>query len=184
MASDEETHRPEPSSEDTQADPPPEGSDGKKPLRRRIADGWNGLGGAGKLAVIGGVVVAVVGGIVAVALSNPRAADLDPDCDDSDDSTDQEPVTRMYTNHAGGYYRCSHKGCSKKINHIYMTDHDCCGRCWIGRDCMTVAASECDGPGGFPHTYRDALLFPGVCTICDERPEGHRSDDPHRWPNR
>jgi hypothetical protein len=134
--------------------------------------------------VIGGVVVAVVGGIVVVALSNARGTAADPDRDDSDDSTAKEPVTRMYTNHAGGYYQCSHWGCSKKINHMYMTDHDCCGRCSRGRECIKAAASEYDGPGGFPHAYFEGVMTPGVCSICGEGPEGHRSDDPHRWPDR
>ncbi|MFF4576302.1 hypothetical protein [Streptomyces sp. NPDC001410] len=59
--------------EDVQAAPPPEGNDGRSPLRRRIADHWNGLGVAGKVGVIGGVAAAVVGGFVAVALFNTRA---------------------------------------------------------------------------------------------------------------
>lgn len=41
--------------------------------------------------------------------------------------TDQ-PTTHKYTNHAGGYYVCSHTGCSKKA--WTHDDHDCCGKPW------------------------------------------------------
>ncbi|WP_051900881.1 hypothetical protein [Streptomyces aureus] len=182
MTSDESTPYPEPSPEDIQADPPPGDSDEEKSLHRRIVDGWNGLGVAGKLGVAAAVAGAIV--LVAAALSSTDETETEYNPDQFDDSTGPEPVTRMYTNHAGGYYVCSHTGCSKKINHIYMTDHDCCGRCSRGRDCMKAAASEYDGPGGFPHTYFEGLLYPGVCTVCGEGPEGHRSDDPNRWPDR
>src|SRR2546426_10815356 len=37
---------------------------------------------------------------------------------------DTDPPTRWWTNHAGGYYVCSHQGCSKKVNPIIF-GHDC-----------------------------------------------------------
>jgi hypothetical protein len=77
-----------------------------------------------------------------------------------------------WTNHAGGYFVCSHMGCSKKVNST-ITDHDCCGRCSQGRDCLTAAQHDYDGPGSFAHTYFEALLRPGVCDTCGEPPEAH-----------
>jgi hypothetical protein len=79
---------------------------------------------------------------------------------------------RSWTNHAGGYFVCSHMGCSKKANST-VTDHDCCGRCRRGRDCLSDAINNYDGPGSFAHTYWEAILRPGVCATCDEPPEAH-----------
>jgi hypothetical protein len=86
------------------------------------------------------------------------------------DQTDQPD--RWWTNHAGGYYVCSHMGCSKKANST-ITDHDCCGRCSQGRDCLRAALDNYDGPGYFAHTYFETLLRPGVCDTCGEPPEAH-----------
>lgn len=72
-------------------DPPPEGSDGKAPLRRRIADRWNDLGVTGKASVIGSAAAAaVVGGFF--ALSNTRASATDPGPDSHDGTTDPREV--------------------------------------------------------------------------------------------
>jgi hypothetical protein len=70
-------------------DPPPEGSDGEKPLRQRIADGWNRLGPAGKagVIVIGSVAAAVVAGLL--ASSNTRATAAD-----AVEEEDTDPPTR------------------------------------------------------------------------------------------
>ncbi|MGW6404289.1 hypothetical protein [Streptomyces sp. NPDC055134] len=62
MTSNENTHRPGPPLEGVPSGPPPEGSDKRKPLRRRIADRWNGLGRTGQAAI--GVTAVVVGGVV------------------------------------------------------------------------------------------------------------------------
>ena len=59
---------------------------------------------------------------------------------------------RSWTNHAGGYFVCRHMGCSKKVNPT-IPDHDCCGRCRRGRDCLRDAQRNYDGPGSFAHTY-------------------------------
>ncbi|MEV7441355.1 hypothetical protein AB0O22_09425 [Streptomyces sp. NPDC091204] len=73
MTSDDEyTHLSEPSPEDVQADQPPEGSDGERPLRRRIADRWNGIKPAAKM--IGGVTAAAVAGGL-IAYYRTRAAE-------------------------------------------------------------------------------------------------------------
>lgn len=42
--------------------------------------------------------------------------------------------------------RVRHIGCSKKVNPT-ITDHDCCGRCRQGRDCLTDAQRNYDGTG-------------------------------------
>ncbi|MFE7712686.1 hypothetical protein ACFU6I_44765 [Streptomyces sp. NPDC057486] len=73
---------------------------------------------------------------------------------------------------SNGYWLCSHSGCSKKVNPT-ITDHGCCGRCWPGRDCLSAAQRDYDGPGSFAHTYFEGLLRPGVCTVCGEPPEAH-----------
>ncbi|AWN24935.1 hypothetical protein [Streptomyces sp. NEAU-S7GS2] len=112
-----------------------------------------------------GVATAVVGGFL--ALSNARASAASPERDSYDPFEH-----RHWTNHAGGYYVCRHKGCSKKANPT-VTAHDCCGRCWPGRDCLRAAQRDYDGPGGFAHTYFEGLLRPGVCTVCGEPPEAH-----------
>ncbi|MFI0048146.1 hypothetical protein ACH4M7_34695 [Streptomyces sp. NPDC017249] len=85
---------------------------------------------------------------------------------------DTEPPTRRWTNHAGGYCVCSHQGCGKKVNPTVF-GHDCCGRCRSGRNCLTAAQRDYDGPGGFAHNYFEVLLRPGVCEVCGEPPEAH-----------
>lgn len=85
---------------------------------------------------------------------------------------EESPVTRSWTNHAGGYYVCSHSGCHKKINES-ITDHDCCGRCWQGRDCLQTARATYDGPGSFYHRYWESVLSPGVCNTCGEPSDAH-----------
>jgi hypothetical protein len=148
-------------------DPPPEGSDGKKPLRQRIADRWNRLGPTGKagVIVIGSVTAAMVAGLLASSNTLATAADAVAE-------EDTDPPTRWWTNHAGGYYVCSHQGCSKKVNPTIF-GHDCCGRCWPGRDCLSAAQGDYDGPGGFAHNYFEVLLRPGVCEVCGEPPKAH-----------
>ncbi len=80
---------------------------------------------------------------------------------------------RSWTNHAGGYFVCGHMGCSKKVNPT-IADHDCCGRCRRGRDCLRDAQRNYDGPGSFAHTYWEPLIRPrGVCGTCGEPPEAH-----------
>jgi hypothetical protein len=165
MAAPDDTTSRSPSDDPQPSDPQPEGSDGGRPLRRRIADRWNGLGPAGKagVIVIGGVAAAVVAGFFAPSNTRATAAA-------AVDEKDTDPPTRWWTNHAGGYYVCSH--CSKKVNPT-ITGHDCCGRCSRGRGCLRAAQRDYDGPGSFAHTYFEALLRPGVCTVCGEPPEAH-----------
>jgi hypothetical protein len=118
--------------------------------------------------VIGGVAAAVVGGIfIALSKTHATAAAVV-------DEEDTDPPTRLWTNHAGGYYVCSHMGCSKKVNPT-ITGHDCCGRCRHSRwhDCLGAAQRDYDGPGGFAHTYFEVLLRPGICDVCGEPPEAH-----------
>lgn len=79
---------------------------------------------------------------------------------------------RWWTDHAGGYYVCSHTGCKKKVNPT-ITAHDCCGRCWPGRDCLRAAQRDYRGPGSFAHPYCEELLYPGICGICDEPRGAH-----------
>jgi hypothetical protein len=114
-----------------------------------------------------GVVAAAVAGAVVIALSDTRAiaaAEVEDE--------DTEPPVRWWTNHADGYWQCGHRPCSKKISSSIL-DHDCCGRCWRGRECLVTAQRDYDGPGGFAHRYFETPQFPGVCTICDEPPEAH-----------
>ena len=81
-------------------------------------------------------------------------------------------VSRTLTNHAGGYYVCSHGGCSKKVKEM-ITDHDCCGRCSQGRDCLQTAMATYDGPGTFYHQYWEKVLDPGACGTCGEIRAAH-----------
>lgn len=83
-----------------------------------------------------------------------------------------------WTNHAGGYFGCSHANCAKKANPT-VTDHDCCGRCRRGRDCLRAAQRDYKGPGAFSHSYFETLLRPGVCDTCGEPLGAHP-----RWPRR
>ena len=80
--------------------------------------------------------------------------------------------TRMWTNHAGGYFTCSHRGCAKKVV-ASITDHDCCGRCAGARDCHNKAAANYSGPGTFYHRYHEGIVAPGVCMTCKEGRESH-----------
>lgn len=136
-------------------------------MRQRLADRWNRLGPVGKagVIVIGGVAAAVAGSLL--TSSSPRATGADVV-----EEEDTEPPTRRWTNHAGGYCVCSHQGCSKKVNPTVF-GHDCCGRCRSGRNCLTAAQRDYDGPGGFAHNYFEVLLRPGVCEVCGEPPEAH-----------
>jgi hypothetical protein len=165
MAVPDDTTSRSPSGDSQPSDLPPEGSDGEKPLRQRIADRWNGLGPAGKAGVIVIGAAAVIGGFFALSSTRATAAAVA-------DEEDTDPPIRWWTNHAGGYYVCSHTGCSKKVNPT-ITGHDCCGRCQRGRNCLSAAQRHYDGPGSFAHTYFEGLLFPGVCTVCGEPHEAH-----------
>lgn len=149
------------------SDPPPGDNDDVKPLRQRIADRWNGLGTAGKAGVIGAAVL-VAGAFL--TRSEPRTSAVDPEQDSCDDMAEQRVC--QWTNHAGGYYVCSHRGCSKKARPL-IADHDCCGRCWHGRDCLNAAYRDYDGPGDFPHPYFETLMYPGVCDVCGEPSDAH-----------
>ncbi|MFF9908867.1 hypothetical protein ACF1HU_36335 [Streptomyces olivaceus] len=104
--------------------------------------------------------------VVLAAASGSRAADADV--------VEEEPelVTRRWSNHAGGYYVCSHMGCSKKVTWTIPT-HDCCGRCRHGRECLLTAQREYAGPGRFAHRFFDTWLNPGICDTCGEPPEAH-----------
>ena len=77
---------------------------------------------------------------------------------------------RVYS--SAGYYVCSHVGCSKKVNES-IPDHECCGRCFQGRNCLTKAQNSYDGPGVFFHSYAEALLRPGVCAVCGLSRDAH-----------
>lgn len=79
---------------------------------------------------------------------------------------------RQWTNSAGGYWVCSHTGCSKKADES-ITDHDCCGRCRAGHDCWLASLRSYDGPGSFAHAYFEVPLRPGICDVCGELPEAH-----------
>ncbi|MDV5142880.1 hypothetical protein R1T08_00695 [Streptomyces sp. SBC-4] len=88
----------------------------------------------------------------------------------------EEPLyplrTGRRTNHAGGYCLCAHFGCSKKANPTVM-DHECCGRCSPGRNCLNAAQLNYDGPGLVAHDYSEGFLEPGICTFCKEPSEAH-----------
>ena len=157
---------------------PPEGDDGEVTLRRRIAARWTGLGPTAKAGVIvlGGVATTVAAGIL-IALSNSRAtaaADADEEMGIDVGEEHTEPLVKTWTNHAGGYFTCSHRGCAKKVT-PYITGHDCCGRCRQARwdDCTGAAQRDYSGPGSFAHNYFEALLYPGICATCSEPPEAH-----------
>ncbi len=79
--------------------------------------------------------------------------------------------TGQWTNHAGGYWVCSHSGCSKKADDA-ITDHDCCGRCNRGRTCRQGAAANYTGPGTFFHGFSEAGRT-GQCTVCGQPREDH-----------
>lgn len=140
------------------------GAGDAKPLRRRIADGWASLRPGVKLGA--GVAVALAVHFVA------RAAETRAACPPEADPGEEDPEPRMWTNHAGGYWVCSHLGCQKKADWTIPT-HDCCGRCWPGRECLKIALRDYDGPGGFAHRFGDTWLNPGICHICGELPEAH-----------
>lgn len=147
---------------------PPKGSDAGVPPRQRIADRWNQLGPVGRTAllVIGGVAVAVVRGL----LASPDARST---AEARGDEADTDATAGQWTNHAGGYWVCSHDGCTKKVDPTIF-GHHCCGKCWPGRECGNAARRDYDGPGSFAHSYQVTLLFPGTCGVCDEPPEAHR----------
>ena len=79
---------------------------------------------------------------------------------------------RAWTNHAGGYYVCKHSGCSKKAD-WQITDHDCCGRCSLGREHRLAAQRDYAGPGTFAHRFDVVWTRPGRCGTCGEPPEAH-----------
>ncbi|MEW2290225.1 hypothetical protein [Streptomyces sp. NPDC047841] len=143
------------------SDPPSEDGDERKPLHRRIADGLAPVGKAG-LILLG--LVATVAVSRALTPSNTAATKTEEE--------DTDPPNRWWTHHAGGYYECGHQGCRKKVDPTIMT-HDCCGRCRAGRNCLSAAQRDYDGPGGFAHNYFEVQVRPGVCDVCDEPPEAH-----------
>lgn len=156
---------------DPAADDSEHGKDARKPLRQRVADGWNNLNVAGKVVVIGGVAITVFAGLV--VLANIRGSDDEPEPESSKDTP--APVNnRRYTNASGGYAQCTHGPCSKKMD-PRITIHDCCGRCRYSRyqDCWARARDAYTGPGSFAHNFHEALLYPGVCTVCEEPLKGH-----------
>jgi hypothetical protein len=152
-------------------DPQPDGSDDQRTLRQRIAGRWNGLGHVRQAGVVIGGVAVAVAGVILIALSNPRATAPSTSDEEAEEDTDLL-ITRRWTNHAGGYFVCSHMGCAKKVDPTIFR-HDCCGRCWPGRECQTAAQSDYDGPGGFAHNYFEVALRPGICEDCGEPPEAH-----------
>ncbi|MFC9164385.1 hypothetical protein ACFTZ8_26670 [Streptomyces fungicidicus] len=165
---------PRPSSGGDSPELPAEDMGEEKPLLRRIGDRWNSLGLAGKAVVIGG---AVVGGVIVLARIGAIASGSGSDCnqdstdDSSGDRTAQGEEQRWSTN-AGGYWHCTHIGCTKKANPTIL-GHGCCGRCRLGRECLKAAQRDYDGPGGFAHNFFDTWLNPGVCMTCGEGPEAH-----------
>lgn len=168
MAAPDDTTSRSPSRVPKPSDAPPEGSDDERPLRQRIADRWNSLGPFGKAGVVvGGLAAAAVGGFL--VLSNTRATAAA----EVEDEEETDRVVRSWTNHAGGYFVCSHLGCQKKVDPTVFS-HDCCGRCRAGRDCLGASHDDYDGPGGFAHTYFEGLMRPGVCVICGEPPKAHQ----------
>ncbi|MFF5968249.1 hypothetical protein ACFY64_31905 [Streptomyces collinus] len=152
-----------PGSAPSASGPAPVANDAK-PLRRRIADGWASL----RPGVKWGAGVAVALAAHFAVLAAEARATRPPEAD----RIEKDPEPRMWTNHAGGYYVCSHLGCQKKANWTIPT-HDCCGRCWPGRECLKAAQRDYDGPGGFAHRFGDTWLNPGICHICGEPPEAH-----------
>lgn len=148
------------------SDPRTEGSNEPRPVLQRIAETWNLLRPVAKagVIVIGTVAVMAVKSLLALADTHATATDSVED--------DANLITRWRTNHAGGYYVCTHNGCSKKVNPTIF-GHDCCGRCRLGRDCLSAAQRDYDGPGGFAHNYFETLLYPGVCDTCEEPAEAH-----------
>jgi hypothetical protein len=168
MAAPDDTTSRSPSGDPQPSGSPPEGSDGRRPLLRRIADRWNGLGPAAKAGVFVVCGVAAVGVRAFLAPSNSRAT--------AEAAVEEEPdlPVRWLTNHAGGYYQCSHRPCGKKVNPTIM-DHDCCGRCQSSRvrDCSGAAQRDYDGPGSFAHNYFEVPVRLGICEDCGESPEAH-----------
>ncbi|MDH6604446.1 hypothetical protein M2164_000081 [Streptomyces sp. SAI-208] len=149
------------------SDPRTEGSDEARPVRRRLVEAWNLLrpGAKAGVIVIGTVAAIAVKSLLAPADTHATAADAVED--------DADMISRRWTNHAGGYFVCTHMGCAKKVNPTIF-GHDCCGRCRLGRDCLGTAQRDYDGPGGFAHNCFETLLSPGVCATCEEPAEAHR----------
>ncbi|MFJ4887817.1 hypothetical protein [Streptomyces sp. NPDC088731] len=148
-----------------------DGKQERRPLRQRVAGGWNSLNVAGKAVVIGGAAITVVAGLV--VLASIRASDDDPELESSEGIP--APVNnRRYTNASGGYVQCTHGPCSKKMDRR-ITIHDCCGRCQYSsyQDCWARSRSAYTGPGRFAHNYFETLLSPGVCADCGEPRKGH-----------
>jgi hypothetical protein len=158
--------RPDSEGDEPTSSPAPEGGGDARPLRRRIVDGWASLRPGVKLGT--GVAVALAAHFVALAVDARATRPSEADSAEEE----PEPPIRLWTNHAGGYWVCSHLGCQKKANWTIPT-HDCCGRCWPGRECLKTAQRDYDGPGGFAHRFGDTWLNPGICHICGEPPEAH-----------
>ncbi|MET7938068.1 hypothetical protein [Streptomyces sp. NPDC005322] len=168
MAAPDDTTPRSPSDDAQPSGPPPDGSDGPRRLRRRIADRWNSVApvvGKAGLAVGSFVAIEVVRRVLASASTQAAAAA-------TVEEEETEPLTRRCTNHAGGYFVCGHQPCQKKVNPTIM-GHDCCGRCWPGRNCLSAAQRDYDGPGSFTHNYFETSLRPGICDVCEEPPEAH-----------
>ncbi|MFD3729447.1 hypothetical protein [Streptomyces sp. NPDC058671] len=141
-------------------------------MRRLFTEGWNGLGPDRQAMVIRGLTT-----ITATALLSALGKRL-PSPAPSEEGTYESSLRGLrdpqWTNHAGGYWRCRHMGCSKKADPTVM-DHECCGRCSPGRNCLRAAQLNYDGPGGFAHNYQEGFLEPGICTVgtCGEPSEAH-----------
>ena len=148
------------------SDTPPAGSNAERPVRRRVDDAWHRIEPVATKAgavVLSVAAAAVVKGLIARSSTHTPAPAPEKPAD---------PPTAMWTNHAGGYYTCSHGGCQKKVNPTIF-GHGCCGRCFPGRNCLSAAQRDYDGPGHVAHNYHDGPLYPGVCTICSQPSEAH-----------
>lgn len=157
-------------SEDETDQPPDtlsEVGDGERPLRRRVADTWHRLaphaGEAAFILLSAAALTAAKGYIARSTAQTPAVVEQEETA---------APTFEWRGNGEGGYYSCSHQGCQKKADPI-IVGHQCCGRCWPGRDCHSAAQRNYDGPGHFPHSYDEAFRRPGVCAHCGEPSEAH-----------
>lgn len=110
----------------------------------------------------------------AFSSSDDEAEDTFPDYAVPDEERESQ---RVVWSANPAYVGCTHPGCHKKANSTVL-DHDCCGRCHIGRQCLSRAINNYPGPGSFHHDYWETALQPGSFGTCGEDRSAHRDPIP------
>lgn len=128
-------------------------------VKARAAERWRRVRG-----------IAAAAGLGALALALRQRAARAPQAGPEEEPGEPGARVRYVTTQAGAsWFSCGH-GCQKKAN-PYITSHDCCGRCHVGRVCVRSEGADYRDPER--HTFAGTLLYPGECMSCGLPPDAH-----------